>query len=658
MLALMSAGILCSSAPALAQLGQPDSRLNAPVTSEAYPNADSVLMLDDIKLDVNPDHSYAFDEHDAVKILTKDGIDDNATLLRVVDTSNSSVKVLMARTIKADGRVLQAEPAQLSPLAPDSKTYGNVKRFTIRFPDVEVGDTVEFHIRTTHKPRYGGNFWATTYVQNPMPIMDSTFTVTVPKDIKFRTATPGHPGFKPEESSLEEGGVTYRRLKWDIKNESAYEYETMAPKTVTLLKRIEVSSFDNWDQVADFVQKEWNEQDKIPEGLALRVAGWMPTTGDLASRAESVVKELNGKRQVAGYLADEPDFHYPEDLFPEKLVSSPDAVLLTSVALKAAGIPNFPVLTFGVNSKSMENELPTPEKINKMVLEIPRAGESSLWFDPETPAFVSDIMPANTSDTAAISWDPRFGQGKKGMVDLQLGSAFDNREEVAMEGRLERTGTAELTLQYDRYGALAFDSRQAARDIQQGPREARDRALQNFFRNTTRAYGPRARLLERYFELDADSADPFSLSFTVAVPGYAQVQDRTMMVPLPRFLPSALRAAAREHNRTTPLVFDQPYQQDVRIHLIFPEGSQVKDVPMTIDKKTPEAEFQATGRAEGNQVWYVGRLTVFDPWTESDALARSLQTLEAALHSEDTILKVELPPASAAAEEAPEEDDS
>ena len=648
--ALVCAGVMFCTSPALPQSDfEVDSRLSVPATTQMFPDQASVLMLDDIKFTVHPDRSHTFDEHDAVKVLNQEGVDDNATLVRVVDTSKSEVEVLLARTIKADGRVLNAPAPQYNTLAPDSKVYGDVKRFSLRFPDVEVGDIVEFHLRTTHKPKEGGHFWATTYVQNPMPILDSTFTVTVPKNVKFRTATPGHPNSKPEEQTIEKDGVSYQQLSWKIQKEDAYEFKALAPKPISLLKRIEVSSFDDWEQVADFLKKDWDAHHRLSEGLMLRIAGWMPDSGEVYERASALVKELNSSHKVASFLADEPQFHEPDRVATEKLISSGDSSLLASTAMSAAGIPNIPIMTFGVNAQSLADELPNPEKVEKIVLEIPQAGEESLWFDPEIPGFIQESMPSGTSDTAAISWDPRFKNGRKGLADLDSNSAFENREELAIEGRLEKTGKAELTLQYDRYGASALDSRQAARDISEGARDARDRALSTFFRNTTRAYGPRARLLGRYFELDSDSADPFTLSFTVSVPGFAQVQKTTMLVPLPRFLPSSLRSAARERNRSTPIVFEQPHQQDVRIHLIFPEGSQVSTVPTSIQSRTPEAEFVATGRAEGNEVWYVGRLTIFDPWIEDEELQRSLETLATALKSEDTILKVELAPSNSAA---------
>ena len=658
-MAFSCAALLWMSAPAYAQLGVDgvDPRITVQVTDTMFPETDSVLMMDDIKFDVYPDKSYAFEEHDAVKVLTKDGVEENASLIRVVDLSKSRIEVLQARTIKADGRVLKAGPPQLSTLAPNTDVYDSVKRFTLRFPDVEEGDVVEFHLRTVHKPKTGGHFWATTYVQNPMPIMDSTFTVTVPEDISFRWATPGHPESNPESSNVQRDGVSCRQLHWEVRREAAYEYQALAPKTITLLKRIEISSFKDWSDVAKFLKAEWDKEHLADEGLSLRVAGWLPATGDTMTRASALVKELNRKRKVASFLADEPGFHDPARVFEEDLVSPADVTLLTSVALSAAGIPNFPVASFGVTKESLEDELPNPEKVDKLILELPQRTGSSLWFDSESAGFILDVLPEKTSDKAAIAWDTRFAGGDYNLVNLELASAFQNREEVAVEGRLETNGKAELTLQFDRYGASALNSRQAARDISEGARDARDRALTAFFRNTARTYGPRARLLAQYFELDPDIEDPFTLSFTVAVPGFAQVQDQTMLVPLPRFLSSNLRAAARDRNRKTPLVFDQPYQQDIRIHLIFPEGSQVSTVPEVISKKTPEAEFVATGRAEGNQVWYVGRLTVLDPWVDEDAVQRNIETLAAALKSEDTILKVELAPGNRAAESDSEDDE-
>lgn len=639
---LMCATLLWTGTPAWGQTILDDPRLTVPVTASIFPETDAVLMIDDISFEVAPDRSHSFEEHDIVKVLTKDGIDENASLVRAVDQSQTTVEVKVARTIKADGRIIDAPPPQYGPLAPDSPIYGSIKRFSLQFPDLEVGDMIEFHLLTKHKPKPGGHFWATTYVQNPMPILDSTFSVTIPEGIYFQTATPGEKRLEPVRTKFTKNGTSYQKLKWEVKEEAAYEFEPLSPKALSLLKRIEVSSFKDWGEVAQFIQKDWEKHNTLDEGLVLRIAGWMPASGDLKERASTLMRELNRNRKIASFLGETPTFHDLRKIFNEQLVSSPDATILASAALSMAGIPNVPIASFGVNVQSLADELPNPEKVAKIILEIPRAGDSSLWFDPETPGFILTSLPDRTSDTAALSWDPRFVAADNGLMDLRVTSAFDNREELAIEGRLERNGKAELTVQFDRYGSSALISRQAARDFQEGGREARDRALSTFFRNTARAYGPRARLLSRFFELDAETVDPFSLSFTVSVPGFGQVQDGTLLVPLPRFLSSSLRAAARERNRTTPLVFDQPYQQDVRIHLVFPEGSQVLEAPATVQKKTAEAEFVATGRASGNEVWYVGRLTVLDPWIEQEALQRSMEILNAALKSEDTILKVDL----------------
>jgi hypothetical protein len=642
----------------LAQSGAPvDARINVAATALDYPQANSVLMLDDIRFDVKPDRTHIFDEHDAVKVLTADGVDENATLDRILDENSSTIEVLTARTIKSDGRVLDAPAPELTPLAAGSKVYGSVKRFSIRFPEVEVGDVVEFRLRTTHKPKPGGHFWATTYVENPMPIADSSFTVTIPKGVYFRAAAPGMADGTPVEEAINLEGTDYRRLRWKVKDQQAFTYKPLAPSTLSLLARIEVSSFRNWEEVGRYIGEQWAANSTISEGLALRIAGWVPNTADPLARARDVLREIGRNRKAASFLSEEPDFHKPSQVFPEELISLADSSLLVSVALSTAGIPNIPVATIGVSSSSLKDELPHPEKVERIILQVPLGGGESYWVDPEAPGFLLSEPPPGTSDTAGFSWDPRFLGGAVGLQDLELASAVSNREELAVEGRLERNGRAELTLQFDRYGGAALNARQAARDIKDGARGVRDRALDSFFSSAAQGYGDRARLLSRFFESDPDVRDPFSLAFTVAVPGFGKTENDVMTVPLPRFLSANIRAAVLEKQRSVPLRFDQPYQQDVRIHLLFPEGSTVTDAPLRIEKSTPEAEFVATGRAEGNEVWYVGRLTVLDPWIDQPQLERTLEVLTTAIESEDTVVKVSLPPEYQAGGEEDEDDE-
>lgn len=659
LMGLALAGFLTVGAPlGWAQPLGVDPRITVAVEAADHPAANSVLMLDDIRFDVRPDRTHIFEEHDAVKVLTLEGIEENASLDRILNTAEAKIEVLVARTVKANGKIINAGPPEITPVAKESKLYSSINRFSIRFPEVEVGDVVEFHLRTVHQPKPDGHFWATTFVENPMPIVDSSFTVTIPKGVYFQTATPGIAQSKAEEEAVTLDGTEYRRLSWKVRDQKAFEPKPLAPSTLSLLKRIEVSSFRSWDEVAGFLGQQWTENSTLSEGLALRVAGWLPTSSDTAVRARAILKELGQKRKVASFLAEIPHFHRPSAIFPESVISLPDSSLLLSVALSAAGIPNVPIATLGESRASLAQELPNPEKIDRVILQVAGNDGRTYWVDPESPGFLLEAPPPGTADTAVLSWDPRFAGEHKGLRDLEPGSALANREELAVEGRLERNGRAELSLQFDRYGGAALNARQAARDIGEGARGVRDRALDSFFNNAALAYGERARLLGRFFETDPEATDPFSLAFTIAVPGFGKQEGDLLTVPLPRFLSANIRAAALEKGRgEIPLRFEQPYQQDVRVHLIFPEGSKVLDAPARIEKKTPQAEFVATGRAEGNEVWYVGRLTVLDPWVEPPELKSVLSVLGSAIESEDTTIKVSLPTERRASDDSDEDDE-
>ncbi len=647
-------------APAQAQSGLSeglDPRLTVEATEETYPGQDAVLLLDDITYLVHPDRRTTYVEHDAVKILSETGLAEHGNLVRAVDSAHSRIEVLRARTVKPDGRTIDAGPAVYSDLVPEGSLYFHLKRMEIRFPEVEVGDVVEFHIETTHDARPGGHFWGTTYVTNPMPIANSTFTVLVPEGVDFHTATPGLVGVQPEVSTTEREGRAYRKMFWQVADQPAYEFLPMSPPPLSQLVRIEVSSFPDWAAVADYLGQQWREQSRLPEGLVLRIAGWLPSGASANERAQALLRQLGEDRTVMPLLGEDPRFHRPGEVFQQEAISPNDAALLTSVALSQAGIRNVPVASLGVPVAALQDELPTPEKVQKIALELPSLGSPSKWVDPETPTFLQDAPPSGFASSAAFSWQDGWPSASPGqLVNLADPSPLNHREEVALEGRVERSGRTELTVAYDRYGTAALTARHAARQVSGEGREAQERALDGFFQGLARTYSQRARLLSRFFEMNPDAPDPFGLAFTIAVPNYGQPEGDSMLVPLPRFLSPQLRAAARDLGRTAPLVFDQPYQQDVRLHLIMPEGSRIEKAPGDLEVQVPGVEFSAWSRSDGAQFWYVGRLTIQRGLYDEESLPGVLSVLQQALSNEASILVVALPPEGEVEEASPEED--
>lgn len=640
---LVCVGLLLLISPLWAQsLGSElDPRLTVEASAENYPGAQTVYLLDDLTFVVEPDRSHSLEEHNAIKILHSDGIESNRRLLRMVDITTTEIEIISARTVKADGRVINSPKPTYTAGGKENQTYENLRLFSLEFPDLQVGDTVEFHLRTTYQPKPGGHFWSATFVQNPIPLKQATFTFIVPEDVPYQTNTPGHPETQATETLIERDGVTYKHLHWKMGEEPSYEYPPLSPPALTLLKRVEVSSFMNWSEVAEYLQSDWDANHKVSDSILLRTAGWLPTVGDTGARAAGLIRELNRKRQVVGTMTHQPEFHSPEKLLDRETLFSSDISLLTSVVLSAAGIENIPVLILGFDSDILSKELPTPEKIEQVVLQVPRPGKDPLWFDPQNPSFLLHSAPPKAQGTVVFSWDSRFGT--KDPVELKPSLPFNNREELVLEGRIEKNGRGEFSVQYDHYGQRAIDFRNFARELQEGPRETKERMLDSLFQNATRSFGQRARLITRFFEPDPDAVEPITLAFTVAVPGAGQLQDDILLVPLPRFLSSSVRSAARGYRQDTPLVFGEPNQLDVRIHLIFPKGSEVLNAADPIRYQTPEFELVVESRVHENEVWYVGNVTVNDPWVGSDRLEAVLEGLKLTTGSEDTILKVRLP---------------
>ncbi|CAN0162546.1 unnamed protein product [Phaeothamnion confervicola] len=126
---------------------------NAPGASQ-YPQAPGLLLQDSISFRAQADGSNEFEEHDVIKVLNDQGVQEHRELLRVYQSENESIEVKRACTILPDGRVLDLPKQAIidEPLMPTSSAYKGLHKFEIHFPGVKPNAIVEFHLVTRRKP--------------------------------------------------------------------------------------------------------------------------------------------------------------------------------------------------------------------------------------------------------------------------------------------------------------------------------------------------------------------------------------------------------------------------------------------------------------------------------------------------------------------------
>lgn len=614
---------VCLSGAALSEPGRTllrkDSRWVDSPGPQDYPDAGAIILYDDIGFKLNPDYSSAYSEYDVVKILTSEGVEPHQTLTRVYRQGFGEVKLEEARVIGPDQQVHDIDPASVvdEPLIPNSKIYADYRRFQCEFPNLVPGAVAEYRLTTSRKPHYRNAWWATSYVQNPEPLLVSIFTVQAPLGRELRWAAPGLVPGRPTRTEAAGNQI----LRWEVPRQAALREEPAMPEVESLLRRVDLTSFASWTELGDWFYSSWKENVKGDPRLNMVTSGLLPTGGTPKARAQAVLDYLvSNKKQV--------DLSYEQflpnaapSLLDETVLSYLDTALLASAMLSFAGYESQPVLAFSTPTEQLEKVLPQPTQVARVLLYLPNVGGQRYWFDPAHPGHLLDGAPGGFQGRAALF----LGDDGTRLADTPV-DAFDaNRDETKIEARVDEQGLAELSISKLQFGEAATFLREAARTLALADRQRRDTILRSLFAAMAQSYSPLAQVHDRYFPDKEPATAGFPLGLTLIVPDYVAVEGDKRQVTIPIQLDQRItQLAESQRDREHPMQFDHPFRDDSQVHLMLPEGSQIVSMPETVQVDNPYVSFLMTSRREGREAWFYSRLVVKQAWIPVEAYGEVL----------------------------------
>jgi len=622
---------LAQEAPGKSLLRVETKYQNSPGQAQ-YPQAKAVILEDFISFQAEPDGSTVFTEHDVVKVLNENGVEEHTDVIRTYRAGAEEIQVQHARLITPEGGVVEIGKESISdtPLLETSKLYGGLRKVVIHYPKVVPGSIVEYDIVTRKKPLWNKKWWATSYVQNPDPIVISTFTVKVPAGAEMQWAAPGLADGKPKKTM--EGG--YDRYDWVVKDSPAQAKESNAPSALVTMNRVEVTNFASWAEVASWISTAWQPTLESNNKISVLTAGLLPPGGDARSKAEAVLSWLGKNKQTAEMPVEEFTPHPPATLVDESPLSTLDAAALACAMLRFAGLEANPVLAFGVPEATLRTQIPRPNRIDAILVSV-RSGDRQWWIDPEHLGELLDSPPSGYQGLAYLRTDGTLSS-------LPASKPDQNRQEMNVEAYVDDTGRAEVTINLRQTGDSGVIWREAGRELASAGRELREQTLDRIFARMARAFSPRARIHDRFFTLGGEAGEPFDMSVSLVIPGFASLGEGgpptgtgipPMSMPLPLQPNERVAPLAAETGRQQPIVFPHPFREETRLHVVFPAGTKVNSVPPELVRKTPFGDFYATARADGNQLWYYSRLTVNSTWIPTDQAPAFLELVRAVMAS-------------------------
>jgi tetratricopeptide (TPR) repeat protein/transglutaminase-like putative cysteine protease len=301
------------------------------------------------------------------------------------DTSTSNTRFDYLRTIKPDGRVVEARTADAHDvaLAPNNgfaQTLSDIKVKVLTTPDVDIGDRVEWRITTTiDRPDPRGEFWAIHDASAAFTDSEGVaLDIPAERPVALRASQDGH-------SVVTHAGRTIHR--WTISHSGPADDDEENARAV-----FAVSTFETWDRFGAWFRGLLTAASASTpeiEALAHRLIAGKETP---RARAEAIYDYVaRSVRYVAlmfgghGYRP-----HAITDVLKNSYGDCKDQFALLSALLRAAGVAVDPVLV-EVGRDLREPDVPLPSAFNHVIAAATLEGEL-VYLDTTAPAAAFGVL--------------------------------------------------------------------------------------------------------------------------------------------------------------------------------------------------------------------------------------------------------------------------
>ena len=255
---------------------------------------------------------------------------------------------------------------------------GELTAFCI-LDDIQVGDEIDFcYTIIGRNPLENGRFASLYYLSFSEPIGEITYRLTVSASDSINIKSPLYD--KPADVTKNGSKRTYN---WRLVNAAVTKYDDEAMHGYDPYPRIEVSSYNNWSQVAEWAIPHYDTS--IPSGTSL--AKWVEdqeaqdigTTQKIRNAITMVQQEIRYLGLEAGISSYKP--HPVQEVFANKYGDCKDKSLLLVSILNALNVTAYPALVNTRVRDSLTNRLPSPYAFDHCIV-FARDNNHDVWIDP------------------------------------------------------------------------------------------------------------------------------------------------------------------------------------------------------------------------------------------------------------------------------------
>lgn len=546
------------------------------------------ILLEQRVSDVQEDGTATRYHQRVMQVLTDAGVRQLDVHMVPYAHGEQWVRVVRARVHHPDGSYADARIRNRAPEVREGE-YPVWSRAFVDLPPLRVGDVVEIEylLEDLRQSFFGGYFGEEVLFGGFLPRDETIYTVRFPSGkLHHRTYALGEP-----ELSEANGRTTWR---WHSTESNKVEPEPAGPPVAELVPRIEVSTYEDWDEFATWyhhlIRKQFEASPEIRAKVEELTAGAEDPREIVRRIYEFVANDIRYIAWEFGVHGFQP--YNAATIFTRRFGDCKDKATLICTMLDTVDIEAWPVLINGTMQRPDEDiTLPLVSHFNHCIAYVPSI-DGGLFID-------------GTAENHGVRELPSMDRGAEIVVIRDDGAErhtipWNSPEELAIREEsvveIDSEGTAEI----DRKSVLTGDYAVMMRDqfeVVSKRTELIERILGG------RYPGLEVKKVETS-DLD-DLSEPVTLELELTVPRYVELGGAEVELPPVRDLLRSLEGVGNSSSRAEraeDLLIGNPRGGDLRIDITFPEGYRVASVPEPLQLSDDAIRFEYEVTVEGRTI--------------------------------------------------------
>ena len=569
---------------------------NAPDDSD-YPHADTLVLFNHFSHDVLPTGQSRYTTHQVVKILTERGIQRYGDIAIPYQPTAQNIGVNIARTITADGTILQPPAEAFNDVTPpgllSQNLYADTMWKVISMVGLAPGVCIEYKVTLEDKVP-GGKTWITGgyNFQATEATLETRFALQMPKawHLQWEIANDPNPQI-PVISHTQNETVIYI---WHYGETPALTLEEGMPHINDIVPRLRYSSIENWNSVytwyKDLAKDRYTPDTNIEAKVQQLTSNLTTEAAKIRAIYHFVATNIRYVGIELGQSAYQPS--HATEVFQMQYGDCKDKTTLLISMLDLAGIKAYPVLVSVAPHERVDTTLPSLSQFNHMIAAIPTRPDTYIWLDPTSTTCSYGDLPSKTQGRTGFLISDTHGK----FVEIPVYTSESNRLVSTTELTLDNDGSVQGTLYIQTAGQYNLNTRWAYQQVQPNTLKATlATELSQQFPGIQVTWADMSDL--------KDLNIPVTINLGFRVENYGTWVGNNMLLPLPIDEFADYAETFANEQRTYSLDLGYPMQIEKTIRIQIPDG-WAATLPKDIHHAVENAELTRQYRQVENVITY------------------------------------------------------